>query len=129
MQFPAHPIGAPIPVLFYLDQKYVGDCELRPGYGGFRWTDRPQSHHYFDPDSGKIWASVEVLGTEWFAWRLPSPDSKATHYKSMRRGLNLDWLFGTGFYSDWRNLLVLPEPILQLEFRAALYNLENNCEV
>lgn len=118
--------GAPIPVLFYLDSKYVGEAEIPPFFGGARWMDRPESHHYFDPIDGRIWASIEVLGEEWHTWRIPSVDQKHPSQARRVRGMHFDWLFGTGFYADAENLLILPRPILELEYRCAEYNYLND---
>jgi hypothetical protein len=118
--------GPSIPVLFYLDSKYVGEAELPQYFGGTRWMESPESHHYFDPVDGRIWASIEILGREWSSWRIPSVDQRHPSVARRVRGLHLDWLFGSNFYNHEGNLLYLPRAILELEYRCAEYNLDNN---
>lgn len=118
-------LTSPCPVLFYLNQRFVGEATIPPFVAGEAPWAFPLSTHYIDPWDGRLWASLEFPGLRWTTLLVPHLLQRHPGSQRQARDLRLDWHFGRKFYTSLECLQVLPLAILEYEFQCAAYNLDN----
>ena len=112
---------------FYLDQRYVGECEITFSRTFFsEVAGYAHSLHYICPHTGRIWASIQVDTEPWRAELIPAPGQPKT-WSSFPGAFNLDWYFGD-IYENPLELAKLPAEVLRLELEAQIgrFTMENN---